>query len=469
MTQRSLYSALLLAVSATASAQQNAPPPTGKCTFDVKFDRATGFGLPSGQRNNFLGGNIVATCPKQKIVLKSDSLEIYGDEGRFYFVGHVDYAEPRLKLKSDFLTYFQKEERLYASFNVDATMPSGSKLTGPSLEYFRPMPKIRAQQSAVAVGRPTINIIEKDPQGKAQPPVKVTGNTIWLQGDSVVSASGDVNVVRPELTAVGDSIYLDGGKGLLRVMRKPKITGTKGRPFTLVGATIDLMSKRKKLERVLSLSDAEATSEDLNLKSDTIDLRVTDDLLQRAIAWGKKRATATSPTQTIVSDSIDVLMPGQRVREMHAVRKAQAEGMPDTTKFKTKERDRLTGDTIIALFDSIVVKDTVKPRIRQLVATGNATSYQHMAARDTACKLPAFNYVRGRVITVTFDSGTVRNVEVKKEAVPSDAVLAEPNESCGKPAADSTTKRPAAPTRPPSREQLETSDAALHEQPERER
>src|SRR4051794_117814 len=94
---------LLLGLAILPVRAQNAPAPTGRCAFDVKFDRMTGVLLPSGQRNNFLGGNIVATCPKQKIVLKSDSLEIYGDEGRFYFVGHVNYSEPRMKLKSDFL------------------------------------------------------------------------------------------------------------------------------------------------------------------------------------------------------------------------------------------------------------------------------------------------------------------------------------------------------------------------------
>ena len=315
------------------------------------------------------------------MVLRSDSLEQYGDEGRFFFVGHVDYKEPRLSLKSDFLTYFQREERLLAFSNVDAKLPSGSTLKGSSLEFFRAIPKVRPKQRGISIGRPTITIIEKDAQGKPQPPVTVTGNTVWLEGDSVVASSGEVVVVRPELTAAGDSLYLDNGTGMLRLMRKPKITGTKGRPFTLVGETVDLLSRRRKLERVLSKSAAEATSEDLDLKSDTIDLRVTDDLLQRATAWGKGRARATSPQQTIVSDSIDVLMPGQRVREMHAVRNAVAEGMPDTTKFHTTEKDRLMGDTIIAYFDSIPARDTVsKPRIRMLVAIGHASSLQHLAA-----------------------------------------------------------------------------------------
>ena len=445
MRQPARVLALLLLLAAPAVSQE-APAPTGRCQF--QFDQIASahlltVKLPSGQYNSFIGGGVLARCPQQKMVLKSDSLEQYGDEGRFYFVGHVDYKEPRLNLKSDFLTYFQREERLLAFSSVDAKLPSGSTLKGPSLEFFRTIPKVRPKQRGIAIGRPTISLVEKDPQGKPQPPVTVTGNTVWLEGDSIVASSGDVVVVRPELTATSDSLYLDNGSGFLRLMRHPKITGTKNRPFTLVGETIDLLSRRRKLERVLARSAAEATSEDLNLKSDTIDLRVTDDLLQRASAWGTGRARATSPQQTIVSDSIDVLMPGQRVREMHALRVAAAEGAPDTTKFHTLEKDRLTGDTIIALFDSIPPRDTVsKPKIRTLIAIAHATSYQHLAPQDTSLRKPAINYVCGQRITIAFDSAKVKNVRVEDSTPPCGGILIEPNP-------DSTRKAPPPRSAPP--------------------
>ena len=420
---------LLAALCARSAAAQAAAPP-GKCALDVKFERINSLQLPSGQRNSYLGGPIVATCASQRIVLRSDSLEQYGDEGRFYFIGHVDYREPRLQLKSDFLTYFQRDERLLAVLNVDAKLPSGSTLKGPSLEFFKTIPKIRPQQQGVAIGRPTMSIIDKDAQGKPQPPVKLTGNTIWLKGDSIVASSGDVVIVRPELTATGDSLYLDSGAGLLRLMRTPRVVGTKGRPFTLTGETIDLLTRRKKLERVLAKNRGVAVSEDLNLRSDTIDLRVTDDLLQQAIVWGKSRAFATSPSQTISADSINVVMPAQRVREMHAVRGASAVGLPDTAKFRLAADDRfdrLTGDTIVALFDSIPARDTVtKPRIRELVAISNATSYQHLAPQDTSLRLPAINYVCGKRITVAFDSAKVRRVKVEDSDPPCGGAYAEP-------------------------------------------
>lgn len=473
---RYLALTLLLLAPVLARAQESIAP-SGRCRLDFRSERPlTSLKLPSGQYNIFTGGHVVARCPAQGLVLRSDSLESYGDEGRIVFIGHASYSEPRLSLTAETLTYFQRDERLLAVQNVDARLPSGSRLKGPQLEFLRAIPRVRPQQFATATGRPTVSLVEKDAQGRPQPPVNVTAATIYLQGDSIVSAVGNVVVVRPELTATGDSLFVDAGAGLLRIMRSPKITGTKGRPFTLVGETIDLLSRRRKLERVLARNAAEAHSEDLDLRSDTIDLRVSDDLLQRAIAWGKGRARALSPSQSVLADSIDVLLPSQRIRTLYAVRAATAEGAPDTTKFRTTERDRLTGDTIIARFDSVPAKDTAaKPRIRQLVAIGTrtslATSLQHLPPQDSTLCRPAVSYVRGRRITVSFDSATVSKVDVANQDLASSLYL-EPNPDstsrCGALAAamDSASARdssgtgrgarpatstPASPARPPVR------------------
>ncbi|HEX6598067.1 MAG TPA: hypothetical protein VF034_02015 [Gemmatimonadaceae bacterium] len=459
---RTLVAASLLVCAQVALAQGGAP--TGRCRLQFRADHPLdSYKLPSGQYNGFAGGNVVARCAAQGLVLRSDSLESYGDEGRIVFIGHVDYREPRLKLKSDFLTYFQRDERVLATQNVVATLPSGTTLTGPQVEFFRAVAGVRPQQSATAIGRPTINLVQKDSLGRPQPPVKITANTIYLLGDSIVSAVGQVVVVRPELTAVGDSLYADGGSGLLRMMRQPRITGTKGRPFTLVGETIDLRTRERKLDRVLAKNAAQAHSEDLDLKSDTIDLRVANDLLQQAIVWGKSRAHATSPTQSIVADSINVIMPAQHVRELHALRGAVAEAMPDTTKYKTKEMDRLTGDTIVAYFDSVPPRDTTtKPQIRLTVASGHATSLQHLAPQDTSLCVPAISYVTGRVITAHFDSAQVTTVEITDKDGAT-GVLLQPDSTAegarchastaAGAATDSTSKPPAGrpmPSRPPT-------------------
>jgi hypothetical protein len=411
-----------LLLAAPLAAPLAAQAPGGRCRFVFKNPPSSHLftvKLPSGQYNSYIGGGVVARCPAQSLVLRSDSLEAYGDEDRFFFIGHVDYTEPRLTLRSDSLTYFQREERLLALSNVDAQLPNGSNLKGPQLEFWRaiPPPNVR-EQHGTAIGRPTITIIERDSAGNPQPPVTVTGNTVWLNGDSVVASSGQVVVVRPELTASGDSLYLDGGSGLLRMMRSPRVVGTKGRPFTLVGETIDVLSKERKVNRVLAKKEAVAVSRDLDLKADTIDLRIANQELQRAIAWGKSRARAVSSTQSMIADSVDVLLPAQRLEEMHAVGEAVTDAVADTIRFRTEERDRLTGDTIVAHFDTAASQlrdSTSKPKITLLVSSGHATSLQHLPPRDTTLRTPAIVYVTGQQITVRFDSGAVQRVRVDDE------------------------------------------------------
>jgi hypothetical protein len=97
---------------------------------------------------------------------------------------------------------------------------------------------------------------------------------------------------------------------------------------------------------------------------------------------------------------------------VRALRKAFAQGKPDTTRFKVEKSDTtdwLQGDTITAHFDSAATaaakKDTSKsPSIKQLVARGHARSFYHMAPSDTAERRPAINHVVARTITVDFDS-----------------------------------------------------------------
>jgi len=126
---------------------------------------------------------------------------------------------------------------------------------------------------------------------------------------------------------------------------------------------------------------------------------------------------------------------------MHAVGGAVAEGAPDSTRFRTSERDRLTGDTIVAHFDtaaSLLRDTTSKPRIRALVALGNATSLQHLPPRDTTLRTPAIVYVVGRGIDVDFDSGAVKSVQVRDDSLATGLYLEPEKADSGRP------RRPAA-------------------------
>jgi lipopolysaccharide export system protein LptA len=375
-------------------------------------ERQVSIKLPSGEYNNFIGGGIVVRCPAKKITLRADSAEIYGDEHRIFFVGHVHYVEPRLEMSSDFLTYYQLEERILAAGNVDGKLPTGSTLRGPQVDYRRVAPRVRTRAQTLATGRPTVMIVQKDSTGKEQPPIEVVANTIYMDGDSLIYGSGRVQITRPEITATSDSAFINTGTETMQLLRNPIVNGTKSRPFQLVGERIDLFSRDHKLQRVLSSVKARATSQDLTLRADTVDLRISADLLERAYAWGKSRANADSPTQNLIADSLDVHMPGQRVREVRALNKAFAQGRADST-IHADTTNWIRGDTIVAYFDTLPPVDTSKgPEIRKLVSTLNAQAFYNLAPSDTSLHRPAINYVKGRRITINFDEQQVANIAV---------------------------------------------------------
>jgi len=412
-----------------------------RCT--INGSQQTNVKLPSGQYNSFMGGGVIARCPAKSVTLRADSLESYGDEGRIFFLGRVHYEEPRLTLNSDYLTYYQLDERIVANGNVDARLRSGSTMRGPIAEYQRVIPGRRPVPRLIATGRPTFHLVQTDTASRDTLPTQVVANAVTMVGDSLVYAGGQVEVTRTDVVARGDSMALDSQRELTVLMRGPSIEGKRDRPFTLRGDRIELTGRDRKLSRVLSIGKATAVSQDMTLSSDTIDIRVTNDLLQRALAFGPSRAHASSASQKIVSDSIDVVMPDQRVREVHAVRSAAAEGKPDSTRFRADTVDWMRGDTIVARFDSTIARDTTRAaRMKEIVALGNAKSFYHLPPSDSTQRKPAINYVVGREILVSFDSAKVSRVTVIDQAA---GVYLEPRAVRDTTRRDSTRVVPARP------------------------
>lgn len=412
---------LLLAFAANPAAAQEAR--SERCVFNFRSLNPSGSPLnmvrqPSGQFNWWLGQRARAECPAQQITVEADSVEFYSDTRLLYLIGNVDYREPRLTLKSQRLTYWLNDEHLRAEGKVDATLSSGTKLTGPEADYYRSAPGIRTASRMVAPRRPTILLVETDSTGRRTDPTTLVANTVIMDNDSLVYAGGRVVITRTDVVSHSDSAFMDAGREYARLMKSPRIEGKGDDPFTLTGNLVELYGSQRALSRVVSSGRARALSKDVTLTSDTLDMRLADSEIQRVFAWGKSRARAVSPEYDIIADSLDVQMPGQRVREVLAVRDAFAQSTPDSTRVRTTEKDWLRGDTIIARFDSAATPgDTSRrPRIRDLVARGNASSYYQVATREGRNAPPGINYVRGRVITVTFEDQTVATVRITEQA-----------------------------------------------------
>ena len=448
LARRALIVACVIGSASAVEAQTRptpctlVPQPTTRLTLDS---------LPGFGQVVFIGGGVIFKCPSRGITMRGDSAERYLDHDQL--VGNAVYDEPRFHVTSNFLTYLPGDEKVVAAGDVHATLPSGSTLVGPVAEYQRPVPRLRPHERMIANSRPTISIVEKDSLGRPTPPTGVVANFVYMDGDSLIYASGQVVITRPEISATADSAFIDEGHETMRLMRTPRLKGTKDRPFTLTGEVIDLFSRNRKLQRVLANANATAVSDSMTLKSDTIDLRIRNDLLDHAYAWGKKsRARAISPSQNLLADSLDVAMPGQRVQLVRALRRALAEGKPDSVRFRAEAPDTLDwlqGDTIVAHFDSVPVKDTSKtPKVKQLLASGHASSLYHMAPSDSAERRPAINHVTARIITIDFDQQKVATVTTVDSV---NGIYIEPkSDSTSRRATPATTpgKTPAKPTVP---------------------
>jgi hypothetical protein len=426
--------ALLLASAATTKAQEI----PRNC--DLQFPKGTGtianiLTDATGKRITYLGRGIVAHCIGQGNTLTADSAEQYESEGRLYLVGNVHYTEPRATVTSRTMTYYQGDDHLHAEGDVVAVQSNGSTLRGPTADYYRSTPQ-RPLTRMFAPGRPTVTLVQKDTSGRGRPPdtAHVVANTITMEGDSLVYASGRVEITRPDLLATGDSAFMDSGRDFARLMRQPSVQGKGTRAFTLTGGVIDVYSRNRQVERVVATPKGHALSKDLELVADSIDLRMQGNQLQRAFAWGVGRAHSISPDREIIADSIDAIMPGQRIREVRALRNAYAESNPDSGVVST-QRDWMSGDTLVAHFDSLVGADTTsKPRIREIVAEGNARSFYQMKNSKGPQTEPTVNYVRGRIIDIIFENAKVATVTVTDKAT---GVLIEP-------AAASTGEKPGA-------------------------
>jgi hypothetical protein len=430
MSTRSLFSLIALlgacALAAPLAAQQPATlpgaAPSGQCdllvTPNSDSTHFTSVKLASGEYNNFVGGGVTGHCPAQQITLIADSAEWFGDLHMWHLIGHVHYVEPRLTMDSDVATYFLTDEHLLSEGNVHTLLPSGTTLDGPRVEYYRAAPKIRPIARMIAPGRPTINVIEKDSTGKQSEPTVVVADLVVMDGDSLVYASKKVVITRTDVIATGDTATMNSQTQFARLMRTPKIVSRGKKEFTLFGEVIDLFGKQHALERVLSKGKAKSVSDSATMTADTIDFRMDAGLLQRAYAWGKSRAHAINPQYDVLADSIDLRMPGQRTREIRAVRKAYAQSIPDTAKLHTKERDWMRGDTITAHFDSVqVAGDTSsQPQMRQLISQGSAQSFYQIASKDSGVVGPAINYVKGRDISLAFANRVVQTVDVVDQA-----------------------------------------------------
>ncbi|MBC8085786.1 MAG: hypothetical protein H7Z40_00860 [Phycisphaerae bacterium] len=398
--------------------------PAKQCVLDIGQLPETRFNflrLADSSTNLMVGGGFVGHCVGEKNNVRADSAEYFETNGLLHLFGNVTYEEKaELRVTANRATYFLNEGKLYADGNVIASqLKSGSTFSGPNIEYFRVMPDVRTTSRLYAPNSPLVLIQQKDSVGNFLPPVRVGASVMEDRGDSVLLAWGSVNITRTDIVGRGDSASFDKPSGQARLIRAANIQSvSKEQPFTLVADTIDMFTTDSVLDRVLAKHRARATSGDITMTAERLDMRLVDRKINRAYAFGTGRAKAVTKAQTLEADSLDILIPEQRIKELRAFGAASAISKPDSATINSDENDILRGDVIIAEFDSVrAPNDTAaKAQIRRVTADGNASSKVQIASRQGAAFPPAINYIRGKHLIVTFDSGQVRDIAVDSSA-----------------------------------------------------
>ena len=387
-------------------------PPEARFTFTQQNDSAS---------NLMVGGGFVGYCEGEPNRLKADSAEYFQLNGFVNLFGNVTYEENKeFRVTANHATYFIKEGTLYADGNVVATqLKSGSVFTGPKIDYYRVLEGVRTESKLYAPNNPLVQIQQKDSAGNLLPPVKVSASVMQDNGDSLLTAWGNVAILRSDITGRSDSASYSKSNGNARLIRGANIQSTSAdQPFTLSGDTIDLFTRDSVLDRVLAQHNSKAKSGEVNMSAEMIDLRLVDKKIDRAYVYGAGRAKADTKERTLEADSMDIMLPNQLLREFRAFGTAVIISKPDSLKIKSEENDVLRGDSVFAQFDSVRAKsDTAaKAEIRKVTAHGNASSKVQIASRQGVAFPPAINYIRGKHLVVRFDSGQVREIAVDSAA-----------------------------------------------------
>ncbi|HJS47706.1 MAG TPA: hypothetical protein VJ773_06960, partial [Gemmatimonadales bacterium] len=420
---------LLAAAGGSAAAQQS------RCLYRVDHVGREGRTEPTpGGTNYYGGGGVRFSCVGTPVSMASDSVAAMNGGEVTYFVGAVQYRDSTVAMDADRGTYFKDGERWEARGNVRTrNLQNGSELTGPSMDYYRPLPVLRPEAEVYSTGRPTVVFRSATP---GEEPFRVVADRVRFRGNDRIWTGGTSQVSRSDFAASADSLRLDTGAGSdgTLVGGEPVVRGLGADPFELRGVRIDLRLRDRALDFVTARGRASATSGGIELVADTIGLDIERDTLVQTLAWGReRRPQAVSDDYTIRGDSLAVDTPGQRLEELRGFGRAFVESRPDSS---TGEANWLEGDSVTARF-APAVGDTTRRELRRLEARGAARSYYQIPDPKSPGR-PSVDYARGDRIVVTFlPGGAVDRVDVIGRA---DGVHLEPVRAGAAP--DSVPARP---------------------------
>ena len=246
--------------------------------------------------------------------------------------GDVFFEDPEQTLTADRATYTSTIGRLFATGNVVFTnRVEGSTIRGPELEYFRPI-EGRPLAMVNAAQRPHLTLRPRDEAEDAEP-LEIDADRVSIQGQSALSAFGDVVIERTDLEATAAEAQYDADSGGLELRGGARIVSEE---YSLAGEVVQATLVEGALEHVQARTAASLEGEELTVRAPELQMFFADEVLQRAVARGggegqEARPVAIARNFRLEADSIDALTPGQQLDQVIAIGAARGEAI-DTTR-----------------------------------------------------------------------------------------------------------------------------------------
>jgi hypothetical protein len=388
----------------------------------------------------FIQGPLLVRCTGGAEI-RAEVGTLYELTREIHLSGNVSFRDPERRLISQNAVYSSVTGRLHATGDVVFTdLAEGMTLRGPELEYFRAMPD-RPQSQTIAEQRPHLTLMPRPGSGDARPadsePIEIDADRMTTIGNEQYTASGRVEIRRSDFEAFSREARVDQSEDRMELIGDARLVGEQ---FELRAERIDMLMPDDRLERLDAQDAAELVADDLRIDAPEVRLFFENDELQRMVARtgaaGAARAVATARAFRLEADSIDALVPNQRLEQVIAIGSARGESLDTTAvpsgrieraapagSLTSAERDWILGDTITSFFVAVEPAEAAdeeapareEVQLNRLLARGSAQSlYRVESTRNGAPQAQTgLNYLVGDMIELTFDEGQLSVAEVR--------------------------------------------------------
>lgn len=328
--------------------------------------------------------------------INADSMVAFESTGFNQLLGNVDFEDADRRLLARNARYFNQVGRLEADGDVQLTdKASGNVVRGQNLLYLRAGFGRTEEELTVWGGRARALLYPDAPprertgerrvslpgEGEGRGalegnPYDVTADRIFIRGEDVVRATGDVEAVRDSLTALADTLRYDQRRERIILTRDARLDRE---VYDLYGDEIFVDLPGDTIRRVEARGQARLLGEDLDLDAPFIRMGFEAGALEGLWATplrpgqelemmvglrtlpeeldslSLRRPRGVSSTFEIEADSLEVVAPAEILERMNAVGAARAVSSardsintPDTPDLI--RHDWMEGDTVVAIF-----------------------------------------------------------------------------------------------------------------------